>query len=85
LSPSAAVAPSQKYDPIGSHLGGDVLVAARISPHAGLKPAFDKNGLALAQVLRGPLPERRPRHDLVPFGLPLSLTAPLRHQLVGRD
>src|SRR5262249_39133985 len=82
---SAAVTPSQKYDPIGSHLRGDVLIAARIGPHARLEAAFDENGLALAQMFRGPRTQRRPRHDLVPFGLPLSLTAPLRYQLVRRD
>jgi len=55
----------------------------RASAHTpSLKPAFHQNASAFTQVLCGALAERSPGHDLMPFGLLLSLAGSLLDDLV---
>src|SRR5262245_32318858 len=75
---------TEEQNPVGSDLRRDELVSPCVRPRARLKPALHQHIPALAQVLRGPLPECGPGHDLMPFRLPLSLAASLPDDLVRR-
>src|SRR5262249_30548285 len=75
---------AEEQNSVGSDLRGDVLGPARVGPHTGLKPPLHQNITALAQVLRGPLAERGPGHDLMPLCVPLLLAASLPDDLVRR-